>query len=134
MTMSDHKKLRNKLIGTLIFLIPIGFYSKFYDGPLDTWVNNSLGGLFYVVFWTLLLRLLYPRVNSLKIIIIVLVVTCTLEFTQLLNLKVLEMIRSTFLGRTLIGNSFHWSDMLYYVLGSGVSFIWINYLEGEIIR
>lgn len=29
---------------SLLFIIPAGFYSKFYTGPAADWVNNSLGG------------------------------------------------------------------------------------------
>lgn len=123
--------MNRKLILSIIILIPIGFYSKFYNGIFATWVNNSLGGTFYVIFWTLLARLVFPNAKNIKIVLFVLLITCALEFTQLWHTDALQLIRTTFIGRTLIGNSFHWSDMIYYLLGSILSWIWINYLEGK---
>ena len=32
-------------------IVPIGFYSKFYRGSAAQWVNGSLGGVFYEIFW-----------------------------------------------------------------------------------
>ncbi|MBN1154161.1 DUF2809 domain-containing protein [candidate division KSB1 bacterium] len=122
------------MIYSLIVLIPVGFYSKFYNGPLALWVNNSLGGLFYVVFWIFLFCLIFPRVNKNYIILWVVFVTCILEFSQLCHAPILEWIRSCFIGRTLIGNSFHWNDMLYYVLGGLVCWIWINLMERRITK
>ena len=38
----------------LVGLVPLGLYTKVYAGSAAAWVNNSLGGVFYVLFWCLL--------------------------------------------------------------------------------
>ena len=38
----------------LVGLVPLGLYTKVYAGPVTAWVNNSLDGVFYVLFWCLL--------------------------------------------------------------------------------
>ncbi len=44
-------------VASLLIIVPLGLYSKFYSGPAANWVNNSLGGVFYEVFWCLLIFL-----------------------------------------------------------------------------
>jgi len=105
----------------IAIVIPMGFYSKFYDGPASSWVNNSLGGVLYVIFWSLLFSVLIAGAKPWKIVIWVFLITCLLEILQLWHPPFMEAIRSTFIGVTLIGNSFSWLDMVHYVIGSLVS-------------
>ena len=102
----------------LIIIIPIGFFSKFYSGPADQWVNNSLGGLFYEIFWCLVIAFIFVKINPIKIAIWVFVLTCLLELLQLWHPPFLEILRNNFIGRTILGNSFNWMDFPYYFIGS----------------
>ena len=110
------KKKRTLL--AIILIVPLGLYSKFYDGPAYNWVNNSLGGVLYVIFWSLLFSLLAARSKSWKIVSLVFLITCAIEFLQLWHPPFMETIRSTFIGATLFGNSFSWMDMAHYVIGA----------------
>ena len=114
---------------SLLIITPIGFYSKFYKGPAILWVNNSLGGVFYEIFWCLLIFLFFSKTKPWFIATQVLIITCSLEFLQLWHLHFLEIIRSNFIGRTILGNSFTWSDFPYYFIGSGIGFLWLRGLR-----
>ncbi|OQX28389.1 MAG: hypothetical protein BWK80_00435 [Desulfobacteraceae bacterium IS3] len=123
-----------KQIHTLISLaviVPTGFYSKFYTGPAADWVNNSLGGVFYEIFWCLVIFLFSKRLKPLKIAVFVLVCTCGVEFLQLWHPGFLEFLRSFFIGRTILGTTFVWSDFPYYFLGSGIGWLWMKCLEAK---
>jgi len=89
-------------------------------------VNNSLGGVFYEIFWCLVLTLCLPRLRPLTIALTVLIVTCCLEFMQLWHPPFLEWLRASFIGRTILGNSFGWSDFPYYFGGSLIGYFWLN--------
>lgn len=102
----------------LIIIIPIGFFSKFYFGPANQWVNNSLGGLFYEIFWCLVIAFILIKANPFKIALWVFVITCLLEFLQLWHPPFLEILRNNFMGRTILGSSFNWMDFPYYFVGS----------------
>jgi hypothetical protein len=115
-------------IVSLLIIVPVGFYAKFYTGPAANWVNNSLSGLFYVIFWCLLIFLMVAHKPGV-IALAVLLVTCTLEFAQLWHLPVLEFARSNFFGRTLLGTYFTWSDFPYYFLGCGIGWLWMRFLH-----
>jgi len=102
----------------IILIVPMGLYSKIYDGPADNWVNNSLGGVLYVIFWSLLFSLLEARSKSCKIVVLVFLITCVIEFLQLWHPPFMETIRSNFIGATLFGNSFSWMDLVHYLIGA----------------
>jgi len=117
--------LNKRTLFTLIALLiitPLGFFTKFYTGSAYAWVNNSLGGVFYEIFWCLLIFLLFTKLKPMIIAIVVLLTTCTLEFTQLWRPQFLETLRDNFIIRTIIGNSFSWSDFPYYIIGSIAGF------------
>jgi hypothetical protein len=115
---------------SLLIIVPLGFCTKFYSGPAANWVNNSLGGVFYEVFWCLLIFLFLDAGKPRVIAIWVLILTCCLEFLQLFHPPFLELLRGTFIGRTILGTSFTWSDFLYYFLGCGVGWLWMRWLRG----
>jgi len=108
---------------SLLIVVPTGFYSKFYTGPGSNWANNSLGGVFYELFWCLLIFLFLSNSKPWIIATLVLIITCFLEFLQLWHHPFLELIRSNFIGRIVVGTSFAWSDFLYYFLGCGIAWL-----------
>ena len=99
-------------------IVPLGFATKFV-GPLgDRWFQNYAGGVLYVVFWILVLVAFRPRMAPARAAFVVLAVTCALEVLQLWHPAPLEAVRSTFLGRALIGTSFSWWDFPHYGVGA----------------
>jgi len=116
---------------SIAIITPLGFYTKVYSGPAFRWVNNSLGGILYVIFWSLLFYLLFTRIRPIMIVLIVLLVTCTLEILQLWHPDFLEAIRSTFIGVTLMGNSFSWLDIIHYIIGALASVGLLGTLHGR---
>jgi hypothetical protein len=46
----DEVRQRLPTLLSILIITPVGFYSKFYDGPAASLVNNYLGGTFYVIF------------------------------------------------------------------------------------
>ena len=117
------------LLVSLLIVIPVGFYSKFYNGTAYNWVNNSLGGVFYEIFWCLVLALFFKQLKPLNIALIVLSLTCILEFMQLWHPPLLELLRGNFIGVTILGNSFTWSDLPYYFVGSLAGYYWIRKIK-----
>ena len=103
---------------SICLIVPLGFYTKFYTGPETAWVNNSVGGVFYVIFWCLVIFLFYSNTKPIKIVSIVFISTSFLEFAQLWHPKFLEWLRSFFIGRTVLGTTFTYTDFLYYFIGS----------------
>ncbi len=126
--MFKSKKIRWTLISILI-IVPLGIYSKFYSGQAARWVNDSLGGVLYVIFWCLFAFLFLSNIKPWKITAVVFAVTCFLEFLQLWHPPLLEFLRSNFMGRTILGTTFTWSDFPYYLMGCGIGWLWMKSLQ-----
>jgi len=123
------KKLRALTVLLIIIIVPLGFATKLYDGVYANFVNNSLGGFFYEIFWCLVIFLVFPKINTYVIAFLVFLTTSLLEFSQLLSYPFLETIRSSFIGRSLIGNSFSWSDFIHYFNGAFIGFLILQLIK-----
>ena len=113
----------------LSITVLIGLTSKFYAGPGANWVNNSLSGVIYEIFWCLAVLSILPRSRVWMIATGVFLVTCLLEFLQLWHEAHLEVVRATFIGRALLGTSFTWLDFPYYVVGCGIGWLLIRSIQ-----
>jgi hypothetical protein len=109
-----------------------GLGSKFYEGLGRHWVNDSLAGVFYVVFWCLAARLMLRAPRPLIVVTVVFVVTSALEVLQLWHPPSLVLLRSSFLGRTLLGSSFDWLDFPHYAAGAAIGWIWLRWIDSRL--
>lgn len=115
---------------TILGITALGFASKFYRGWAEDWMNNSLGGVFYVVFWCLVWDFFRPRDRVRMIVSSVFVVTSTLEVLQLTELGILVWMRKYFIGRTLVGTTFAPEDFFYYLIGSVMGYGLLQWIRG----
>lgn len=113
----------------IISLIPIGLYTKFYNGFASSWVHDSLGGILYVIFWSLFFSIVFQKTKPWKIATIVFIITTILEILQLWHPLFLEIIRDGFIGRAMLGTSFSWLDIIHYCIGLIISFWLIKMLR-----
>jgi len=127
----DQVRQRLPTLLSILIITPVGFYSRFYDGPAASLVNNYLGGTFYVIFWSLSVYLFLPSRKTWMIAVAVLVATCLLEFLQVYHHPILELIRGSFIGVTILGNSFSWADFPWYFLGAGIGWFWIERIHSK---
>ncbi|MBW2059905.1 MAG: DUF2809 domain-containing protein [Deltaproteobacteria bacterium] len=125
--------IHTRVIFSLLIITPLGFAFKFYSGPGDWWFNNYGAGVFYEIFWILTAFLFFPSRRGANVIpFYVFAITSMLEFMQLWHPPFLEMIRSSFVGSALIGNTFVWGDFPHYVLGCLIGWGWLrSLLRGE---
>ena len=119
------KKIRIVTSLNILVITSLGFASIFYAGHGAKWFNDSFGGLLYEVFWWLVISFILIKAKPWTIALNVLIITCILEILQLWHPVFLEVIRSTFIGRTIIGTSFVSSDFIYYFFGSLVGWAFL---------
>ncbi len=124
---------RQRVLTTLSIslIVPVGLYTRFYGGIGESWVRESLGGVFYVIFWCLVVYLILDTARPRVIAMSVLLVTAGLEFLQLWHPPALETLRRSFLGSALLGTTFHWWDFPYYLIGALIAWLWMSRLHGE---
>jgi hypothetical protein len=122
---------RRRIIASICILmsIPIGFALRFYRGPADFYVNAFGGGIMYEIFWMLVAFVAFPRRRAITpIAIVVCALTCIVEVLQLSQAPILQLIRSTFVGRTLIGTTFAWWDFPAYPIGCTLGWLLLRRL------
>lgn len=116
-TIQNHKE-RSEILIVLVILIPLGLGTKFYYGPFYQWVHNYAGDIFYIFFFLFLFKLFFIQCRSIFLAFYAFLFSTIIEFSQLFNSPLLGKIRSTFIGRTLIGNGFNPADIFYYLVGA----------------
>ena len=122
--------IRKYCVYSLSVVTPLGIGFKLYKGPAKWWFNDYGAGLLYEIFWILVVFLILPRKRlAHKIPVWVFVITCVLEILQLWNPWILLAIRSSFIGRALIGTTFAWWDFAHYVLGCFLGWLLIRWLS-----
>lgn len=119
---------RRKLLLSIAFIVPFGLITKFYRGAGQAWLNDAFGGIPYAIFWMLLVALIWPKLRPAAIALTVFLTTCLVECLQLWQPAWLQAIRATLPGRLVLGNSFTWSDFLYYAIGGWIGWLWLRWL------
>ena len=113
----------------VIILIPIGILTKVYSGIGSEFVTNYLGGVIYVVFFIVLASLVFPKASSRKVSLIVLYVTCLLEFSQLIHTPTLDQFRRNFVFRAIFGSTFNPFDFIWYFIGAISGFFLVLFVN-----
>ncbi|MBV9306151.1 MAG: DUF2809 domain-containing protein [Acidobacteriaceae bacterium] len=125
--MGDHHKAftvsqRRLVLFLLLAVVTVaGYWLRFY-APIDPEWRDYSGGAAYVILWILAYAFLKPTAPPLPVSLIVLLITCCLEFLQLWHPSWLEAIRRTLPGRLILGTTFEWSDFPPYFVGAAISF------------
>jgi len=118
---------KTPIILSLLIVTSAGFLFKFYSGPAKHWFNNYFAGVLYEIFWCLVLLFFWPNKKYItRIAIEVFSFTSLLEILQLWHPWILQQIRFTFIGRTLIGTTFSWWDFPHYILGCIIGWFWMR--------
>jgi hypothetical protein len=106
----------------------LGTLGKFYPGPGRSWLNNSFGGVPYVILFMALVAVIWPRLAPGWVALGVLVATCLLEVLQLWQPAWLQAVRATLPGRLVLGSTFSPSDFWYYLIGAGLGWLGLRWL------
>ena len=106
----------------LVVLVVVGYWLRFY-APIDPEWRDYSGGAAYVILWILAYAFIRPMAPALPVALIVLFITCCLEFLQLWHPAWLEAIRRTWPGRLILGTTFEWSDFPPYFVGAVIGFL-----------
>jgi len=113
------------LLTSLVLVAMLGIFTKLYAGPGQNWINHYAGGIFYEIFFCLLLHLVFQKIPPRKIALSVFTATCLIEFLQLYHPPWIQYVRSFWLGKAILGTTFNPWDFFHYLLGCFLGFVWI---------
>jgi glycopeptide antibiotics resistance protein len=102
----------------IFVIILVGIGSRHYP-QLGKYPGDALWTI--VVF--LLLGFALPRLNTLKVTALALLISYAVEFGQLYRAPWLVAIRSTTLGHLLLGSDFGWGDLAAYTVGALIALV-----------
>ncbi|MBX9256620.1 DUF2809 domain-containing protein [Desmonostoc muscorum CCALA 125] len=118
------------IILSMLIVVPMGFFFKYYAVPGYKWFNDYGGDILYEIFWCLFgFWFFRSRAAVIQIPIWVFVITCIIEFLQLWHPPLLDEIRATFIGKLLLGTTFVWWDFPHYLLGCILGWFWLQQLQ-----
>jgi hypothetical protein len=120
------KKKKIFLFLLIFIIVVLGIGTKYYRGWQSELINNKFGGVFYVLFWMLVLYSFFPRLSITKNAVIVFLTTSMIEFLQLLNLQLLTILRASFIGRIIFGTTFCLQDFIFYGIGAVLGIFLLN--------
>jgi hypothetical protein len=84
---------------SLLIVIAMGFFFKYYTGPAREWLNDYGAAVFYEIFWCLFAFLFFRSRSAIRQIPLgVFIITCILEFLQLWHPPLLQVFRTTLIG------------------------------------
>ena len=121
--------MKSEVLIWLAAVVVGGVATKLYAGPVSHWVSTSFSGVFYVMFWCLLFFFIFPRGNIGLIAVLVFVATSLVEVSQLYRPPLLSSFRSSFVGRSLLGTTFVWSDFCYYLAGCLLGWFLMKHIQ-----
>lgn len=110
-------RYRVSLIVLLVLIALLGNWLRFHV-PVSAGSRDAFGGAAYVIFFVVAVATMTPASSATRMALIVLAVTCLLEFLQLWHPLWLEQIRRTFPGRALLGTTFDRTDFPPYFAGA----------------
>ncbi len=110
-------------IALMVLIFITALYTKEYRGEYQDIITSHIGGIFYVLFGTLLFSVLFPALKPWQATLLALACTSVLEFIQYFQFPLLVELTKSKVFLYLLGNSFNPTDFLYYFFGAGVGFV-----------
>ena len=124
-----NRKSLVKAIVLIIIVAALGVLAKMVPAGEALWISNHLAGSFYVVELSLILYLIFPDHFNFLLVTAAFLLTSLVEFLQIWHPAFLEPVRSSFVGHTILGNTFSWLDFPWYLLGAFTGWLLLQWVK-----
>jgi hypothetical protein len=109
-----------KSILFLLILGAAGYLSRRYQHYLPLPIRKRTGDALWACCVFALVTIVRPRWATLKAAIVALLISYTVEFSQIYHRPWIDHIRSYWLGKMILGTTFFWLDQVAYTIGIAV--------------
>ena len=104
-------------------VVALGLASRRYGAWLPKLLASYSGDTLWALMVFVGIGFLAPRWSSLRISVVALLFSYTVEFSQLYHAPWIDSLRRYRIGGLILGYGFLWSDMLCYTVGVAVGFL-----------
>jgi len=110
---------RNRLLQTvaLVLVLGAGLLWRSHYLPLSPFLSKYGGDALWALAVFLAAGLWFPRASTLRITLVALGFAWGIELSQLYHAPWIDELRSSLLGRLILGSTFNVPDLLAYVIG-----------------
>jgi hypothetical protein len=110
-------------IALMVLVFITALYTKEYRGQYQMIINNNIGGVFYVLFGSLLFSVIFRHRKLYLPVLLALGFTCLLEIIQWFRFPFMLELTSVKALAYVFGNTFSWLDFVYYAIGALIAFV-----------
>ena len=114
----NYKKRRLVYFVLYLLIIPVGLATRKQPQWFYSLIAIYGGDVFWSTMFFFLFRCLSPRVPLWQIAGYTISFSVAIEVSQLYHAPWIDRLRATFLGSMLLGNTFVWSDIACYSVGT----------------
>jgi hypothetical protein len=107
----------------IIIVITLGLSSRYYSKLFPGWVELYVGDTLWALNVFLMLGFIFREKSSLWIAIVAISFSFLIEISQLYHAPWIDCIRAYKLGGVILGFGFLWSDLICYVVGISLGYI-----------
>jgi hypothetical protein len=113
---------RNRIyyVMTTAVVVALGLASRRFPGLFPSVLGKYPGDALWTIMVFAALGVLLPRMTTLRLATLALVISFAVEFSQLYQAPWINSIRGTFLGHLVLGSGFGWGDLLAYTVGAAL--------------
>ncbi|WP_055069695.1 DUF2809 domain-containing protein [Clostridium massiliamazoniense] len=125
-------KSRNRIVYIVLFMLVIclGIGSRKFSMYLPKFIADYSGDTLWAMMVYLGFAFIFNELEGKKVLILALVFSYFIEFSQLYQGQLINSIRSTTIGGLVLGHGFLFSDLICYSVG----ILLIFYLEKVFLR
>jgi len=118
-TTTSRVRARNRVVYALlaIAVVAAGLFWRSGLIPLPQWLSNNGGDALWALMVFIGFGFLLPRASTLAVALLALGVAWSVEFSQLYHAPWIDAVRATIPGKLVLGNTFHWPDLVAYAVG-----------------
>jgi len=118
------RRNRLKLFALLLLVTAAGLFSRSgYASVLPEFVQEYAGDTLWALALYLLLAFVSPGAGAKELLLVSLLISFAIEFSQLYQAGWINSVRNTRAGGLILGFGFKWSDLLCYSSGILTGFV-----------
>ena len=123
----ERNRLRYAIITAIVIAVGLASRSSLADS-WPTFLSAYTGDTLWSLMIFLILGTIFPTLRTLPLAIIVLLISYTVEVTQLYQADWINSFRKTFVGAMALGSGFLWSDFICYTTGCAIGAVteWVT--------